>query len=216
MNSDASPRTGDPLSFAIAEMERDRYERATAYLRLGANDGDLRCSYVLGLLTLEGKGTERDTALAADLLRKAARAGLPSAQATLGLLYASGEGVEKDEEMAAEWYRKAARGGDPMGQAARGAVEFLGVGTPKNEVRGYMWTILAAEQDHDGAYWNLEAMASRLTPAQRLRAYAMADAFTPRSMPEEGRFERKSIVSHFQRAIKARLDGCVQKSKCGF
>jgi TPR repeat protein len=212
--NDPSAHAEDPVSLAIAEMEGGRYEGAATYLRQGVSDGDLRCNYALGMLTLEGKGTERDATLASSLLRKAARAGLPAAQATLGLLYASGEGVEKDVGMAAEWYRKAARGGDPMGQAARGAVVFLGVGTPKDEVRGYMWTILAADQDHQGAYWNLSAMEARLTLEQRLKAHSMADRFKPRSMPEAGRFEEKSSISRFQRDIKQRLDGCYQKSKC--
>jgi TPR repeat protein len=211
---DPSAHAEDPLILAIAEMEGGRYEGAATYLRRGVTDGDLRCNFALGMLTLEGKGTERDATLASNLLRKAARAGLPAAQATLGLLYASGEGVEKDVAMAAEWYRKAAKGGDPMGQAAFGAVLFLGVGTSMDKVRGYMWTILAAEQDHEGAYWNLEAMEARLTQAQRLKAYSMADRFKPRSMPEAGRFEEKSRISLFQRDIKVRLGGCPHKTEC--
>jgi hypothetical protein len=130
---DASARAGDLLSLAVAEMEGGRYDGAAAYLRRGASDGDLRCTYALGMLTLEGKGTQRDATLASDLLREAAMAGLPEAQTVLGLLYASGEGVEKDAVMAAEWYRKAARGGDPLGQAAYGAVLFLGVGVQRGD-----------------------------------------------------------------------------------
>jgi TPR repeat protein len=213
---DSSTHALESLDLAISEMEGERYNAAATYLRRGVSQGDLRCSFVLGLLTLEGMGTERDATLASDLLREAARAGLPAAQATLGLLYASGEGVEEDVEMAAQWYRKAAKGGDPMGQAAFGAVLFLGVGTPKDKVRGYKWTILAADQDHEGAYWNLAAMEARLTLSERLKAHAMADRFKPRSMPESGRFERKSEIRQFQRTIKARLDRCPHKTECLF
>jgi hypothetical protein len=204
----------ESLDLAISEMEGGRYDAAATYLRRGVSDGDLRCNFVLGLLTLEGKGAERDATLASDLLRKAARAGLPSAQATLGLLYASGEGVEKDVEMAAQWYQKAAMGGDPMGQAAFGAVRFLGVGISMDKVRGYKWTILAADQDHEGAYWNLAAMEARMTLEERLKAHSMADRFKPRSMPESGRFAKKREIRQFQRTIKARLDSCPHKTEC--
>jgi TPR repeat protein len=211
---DPSAHAEDPLSLALAEMEGGCYEGAATYLRRGVSDGDLRCNYALGMLALEGKGTERDATLASNLLRKAARAGLPAAQSTLGLLYASGEGVEKDDAMAAEWYRKAAKGGDPMGQAALGAVLFLGVGPSMDKVRGYMWTILAADQDHEGAYWNLGAMEARMTLEERLKAHSMADRFKPRSMPEAGRFEAKRTVSLFQRDMKVRLGGCPHKTEC--
>jgi TPR repeat protein len=211
---DASARAGDLLSLAVAEMEGGRYDGAAAYLRRGASDGDLRCTYALGMLTLEGKGTQRDATLASDLLREAAMAGLPEAQTVLGLLYASGEGVEKDAVMAAEWYRKAARGGDPLGQAAYGAVLFLGVGVQMDRVRGYKWTILSTDREPEGAYSNPEAMEARLTPEERIRAYSMADGFTPRSMPEEGHREMERKARIFREEIKSRLRSCAHKSNC--
>jgi len=195
-------------------MEGGRHDGAAAYLRRGASDGDLRCIYALGMLTLEGKGTERDATRASDLLRKAASAGLPEAQTVLGLLYASGEGVEKDVAMAAEWYRKAAKGGDPLGQAAFGAVLFLGVGVPMDRVRGYKWTILSTDQEPEGAYSNPEAMEARLTPGERIRAYSMADGFKPRSMPEEGQLEMERTARIFQEEIKSRLRSCAHKTEC--
>jgi len=202
------------LSGAIAEMEEGRYEAAASFLKWGVNDGDLRCNYALGLLTLEGRGTERDAEVASYLLREAAVAGLPEAQTILGLLYASGEGVEKDAEMAAEWYRKAAKGGDAIGQAAFGAALFLGVGVPTDKVRGYKWTILATDQEPEGAYSNLEAMEARLTPGERIRAYSMADGFKSRSMPEEGRAEMDRTARIFQEEIKSRLRSCAHKTNC--
>jgi hypothetical protein len=211
---DLSTLAMSPLGLAAFEMEGERYEAATSHLRRGDSDGDLRCSYALGMLTLEGRGTERDPALAVDFLRKAAREGLPPAQATLGLLYASGVGVEKDEAMAAHWYREAARGGDAMGQAARGAVVFLGVGTRKDKVKGYMWTVLAAEQEHEGAYWNLAAMEARMTSAERVQAHFLADSFKPRSMPDAGRFHEETVIDIFQRDMKERFRICRGRPKC--
>ena len=212
----ASAGAVDSLSLAVAEMEEGRYQDAATSLRQGVSDGDQRCAFVLGMLTLEGKGTERDPTLASELLGEAADAGLPAAQSTLGLLYASGDGVEKDLVAAAKWYRKAAEFGDPMGQAALGAALFLGVGVPMDQVKGYMWTKLAAAQEYEGARSNLAAMESELTNAQQRKARIMAGTFEPRPMPVAGRSDMDRTIYIFQRDIKDKLRGCAHKSECWY
>jgi hypothetical protein len=57
----------ESLDLAILEMKGERYDAAATSLRRGVSDGDLRCSFVLGLLTLEGKGTVRAAATRAKI-----------------------------------------------------------------------------------------------------------------------------------------------------
>lgn len=102
---------------------------------------------------------------------------MPEAQANLGLLYDSGQGVEPDPASAVEWYQKAAEQGHPLGQGALGLALFNGVGAPKDIVQGYMWTMLAADQQDWTAMSNLPVMSSRMTVAQRSSARKKASEF---------------------------------------
>ena len=85
------------------------YDKAFATLRAlaeGANHG--YSQYYLGMMYLQGQGTEQDDKQAAQWFRRAAENHIPQAQYRLGLLYLRGKGVPKDYEYAYAWFRTSA------------------------------------------------------------------------------------------------------------
>jgi len=65
-------------------------------------------------LHLEGLGVDRSPALAVDLFRQAADAGLPEGELRMGYLYLQGMGVEQDLDEARRWFGKAAESGSAL------------------------------------------------------------------------------------------------------
>jgi|GEM_PF-1265524 len=114
-------------------MARGDYVQAVKQLSTAAKAGDAQAQLDLGLLILEGKGTNRDPAQAAKWLRQAADKGLAEAQYQLGLLLDDGRGVEKNKAEAAEWFRKAAQSGDIDASSALAEMYLTGDGVPKDE-----------------------------------------------------------------------------------
>jgi uncharacterized protein len=206
----------DSLRSASDAIEAEQFETAARYLAEGSRAGDLRCDFLLGVLTLTGVGVERDAARASELLRKAAVAGLPVAQAILGVLYANGEGVEKDEKAAALWFRSAAEHGDPLGQAALGAASFLGQGVPEDPLEAYMWTSLAATQGNEKARAFLPAMEASLSQAELRQAKAMAARFEPEAPARGERVDRKLPPGFGPALQRARRSLCAHYSECPF
>lgn len=85
-------------------------------MRAYAEEGYAEAQYYLGLMYDDGKGTERDAALAAEWYRKAAKQGIAAAQSNLGAMYETGDGVQTDHIQAEKWYRLAAEQGDEEAQ----------------------------------------------------------------------------------------------------
>lgn len=81
-------------------------------MRSYAESGHAEAQYYLGMMYDDGKGTERDAALAAEWYRKAAEQGIAAAQSNLGAMYETGDGVQTDRIQAEKWYRLAAGQGD--------------------------------------------------------------------------------------------------------
>ena len=174
----------DGFSRASKKIEAEKFEQAARLLERCSDDGDPRCDYLLGRLSLVGEGVEPDAAVAAIRFRTAADAGIPAAQSNLGLLSATGHGVEQDAPQAAALYRQAASGGDPLGQAALGAACYLGEGVPQDKVEGYAWTSLAAAQGNEKARAFLVAMEEELTEEQLELARSQIDDLRPKIRKE--------------------------------
>lgn len=81
-----------------------------------AENGYAEAQYYLGMMYDDGKGIERDSALAAEWYRKAAEQGIAAAQSNLGAMYETGDGVQTDYIQAVKWYRLAAGQGDEEAQ----------------------------------------------------------------------------------------------------
>ncbi|MBI2993240.1 MAG: sel1 repeat family protein [Gammaproteobacteria bacterium] len=81
------------------------YDKAYATMRSLADTADHSyAQYYLGMMYLNGQGTEQSYAEAAKWFRKAAEHRVSQAQYKLGLLYTNGQGLPRDFEQAFAWY----------------------------------------------------------------------------------------------------------------
>jgi len=119
---------------------------------------------------------------AAAFFRRAER-GDAVAQAYLGFMYANGRGVPQSDVESVKWLRRSANQGYPTGQFMLGLMVDKGRGAPQDFVEAEMWLDLAAgaatRAQHD--YWTnvRNAVAGKLTRAERIDAQARAVAFFP-------------------------------------
>jgi localization factor PodJL len=128
-------------------------------LRKAAADGDAAAQYTIGVRYMEGKGTTRDLAKAAEWLERAARAGLAPAQYRLAAMYERGTGIEKDIDKARSWYAAAAERGNVKAMHNL-AVSVSGRdGSAPNYVLAAKWYGEAAARGLADSQFNLGVLA---------------------------------------------------------
>lgn len=119
----------------------------------------------------QGTAADRDDAIG--LLKKAAAAGLPAAQADLAGMYLMGLNAEPDEKQAVQWYRKAAEQGEPRAQFNLGRLIAIGRAGPQNFEEAIQWYRKAAAQDRQlvAKFKSLNALSLLLStcPQEKLR-----------------------------------------------
>lgn len=130
------------------------FDKAATYLLKAVDTGsssigDLRAKSYLGLLYLEGKGTQRNFARAMTLFGEAADKGYAPAQYYLGSMYRAGKGTPRDPQMAAGLYRASAGQGFQEAELALGEVLRTGEGV-KRDPAGAI-EILQKAADHGSA-----------------------------------------------------------------
>ena len=81
-----------------------------------AEQGNAYAQQILGDLYEQGKGVEKNLAVAADWRRKAAKRGDAQAQLSLGKMYLNGAGVARDSVLATDWLKRAALQGNSEAQ----------------------------------------------------------------------------------------------------
>jgi TPR repeat protein len=103
------------LEYQLGVMYKDRFDYVTAFkwLCTAAKNGVTDAYYKLGVMYEEGKGTERDFALAATMYQKAAEKEHQKACYRLARLYQYGQGVGSDYLTAYQFYKKAKELGHP-------------------------------------------------------------------------------------------------------
>ncbi|CAL1171223.1 unnamed protein product [Cladocopium goreaui] len=90
-------------------------DQAKYYLERGAEGGDNRAHFNLGILKLRGKnGFPQDKRAAATHFRIAGEAGHHDALMNLSRMFATGDGIPQDSQQAAQCIIKAAQAGDQM------------------------------------------------------------------------------------------------------
>ena len=99
------------LAEAEAAIAAKDYDAGVAALLPLVDAGDGFATWKLAELYLDGHAGSPDEGVA--LLKKAAAAGEPDAQARLGVMYAKGQGVEQNDTEAYKWLSLAARGAAP-------------------------------------------------------------------------------------------------------
>ena len=84
------------------------YEQAYKHAQHRREWGDEKLNYPLGVMLLEGWGTQRDLYLARQFLEMAAKQGELDAMFRLANMYKLGDGGNIDKSKACEWFKKAA------------------------------------------------------------------------------------------------------------
>jgi TonB family protein len=150
---------GAGLTQSYAEA-RAHYERAVA---LGIAEANLR----LGILYLEGWGTERSPTTAVALIQKAAEAGYRPAQCVLSDMYIGGVGVKRDPAKAVAWAERVAREKDPEGEVRLGALALGRQGLKQDVQLAREWFQLSAAQEYSSGMLAMAATFLRpnRTPA---------------------------------------------------
>ena len=120
------------------------YSEAVAWMRLGAQKGDINAEAKLGTMYAAGNGVPQDFPQAVLWLRKAAERGHSDAEFNLAIQYLDGHGVVEDDSEAARWLRKAAERGIADAQLQLGNLYRTGHGVPKDYAEAYFWFDLAA------------------------------------------------------------------------
>jgi len=153
--------------FRAAEqaLAMGQFDRVLAELGPLERAGDARALNLLGVMTQNGWGVERDPAAAVGFYRRAAGLGLTRALHNLGRMIRSGLGVAADSTEAARLWKIAARQGYVASQAALGALYHAGDGVPRDMFRAYFWWSLAAR------HMDLESVRAREDIIYRLSAH---------------------------------------------
>ena len=148
-----------------------------AWIRKAAAQGHVDAEQELGVVYATGDGVKQDDVQAVTWFRKAAEHGDATAQYNLGLLYAKGQGVARDYAQAADWWRKSATKGNADAQFKLAVVYHTGQGAARDEVFALAnATIAARNGDKENIDYRNE-IAKPLTPEQRRRATALANAW---------------------------------------
>ena len=131
-------------------------KEARYWYQLAADQGSQPAEYALARSYLSESNLSTDQQRhVVDLLRKAARPGVPEAQYQLGMLYFAGWGVSKNAGEGVHWYRMAAEQGLPDAQYKLGVRYVTGKGVGKDPYEAHRWFRRAAEQGMPKAQHNL-------------------------------------------------------------
>lgn len=173
-------------------LEREEYAVAVAEFDKAAKRGNLESSHQLGLMYLEGKGVERDPALAREyfeeaaepwLIRERYKLGYPDAQYMLGRIYLDSMGAERDAREAARWLERAAEQGHTEAQFVLAELLLSDPGIGPDPAAAYFWLSLAldslesARAEQAQAY--LEDLEGQLDPNSLRRLKREVTAWEP-------------------------------------
>jgi len=147
------------LGRSYAKMRNDR-DAILNYIRAS----DLKHPLAmlnLAMLTVEGKGIQRDYATARLLFEGAAAAGLSESLNQVGRLFELGLGAPRDYAQARFYYRKAIEAGNDSAYSRLGAMYVNGLGVPKDNRIACDYFRKGATMGHPDASTNYRRICSR-------------------------------------------------------
>jgi len=142
----------DPVILGLKAFRESRFADAFTYATDAAQRGDARGQLGLGFLYIEGLGTPKDYAKAAEYFKLAAAQGSALANTYLGIMFESGIGFKKDFTMAGAYYQTASDAGFPPGMARLAELKLEGMGVPKDPVGAVLLAERATVSDDPIAY----------------------------------------------------------------
>ncbi len=145
---------GDQASFdkGAAAYDAGRYEEAFKIFHDLADNEDLAAMRNVALMYRRGQGVPRDPQKAMKWYRRAAEAGLGTAQADLGIMLLDGEAGESEPEEAVMWLTYASDAGHAIAQFRLGELYEKGENVTQNlELAKKLYTTSAARGDKEAA-----------------------------------------------------------------
>src|SRR5438270_7891795 len=142
---------GYALSLAPRTQDEAGPREVAEHLRRAAEAELPTAIYLLGVLTEQGVGVERDAAVAAELYRHSAERGQRSAQLRWGLALMEGRDVEQDTVLGESGMGRGALAGDPDAAALVGDLYVRNGNLPPNYTEAAGWYRRAAEAGHTAA-----------------------------------------------------------------
>jgi len=141
--------------------------------------------FMLGVMSENGLGTDKDLAAAAQWYLKAAAAGVASAQYNIAVFYQLGKGVASNPAEALRWHALAADQGHRKAQNNLGAMYYTGAGVARDLVESWKWLTLAAQgmrgEARDIVERNIAAIEGELDPDALLDAKRRVGAWKKRN-----------------------------------
>jgi len=104
-----------------------------------SNKGNTEAESLLGLLYLNGIGTNVNEDLAFKHISNAANKGFATAQYNLGRMYKYGVGCDLNYETAIEWFEKASKNGNQRASYSLGYMYFKGLSVSQNYGKAIYW-----------------------------------------------------------------------------
>ena len=132
--------------------------RAANEANVRAENGNVTAELELARMYYEGRGVQRDYAMAFRWYRRAAEQGYADAEFALGDLYFQGRIVPQNIAEAIRWTQKAANQGYAKAQSGLGYIYFNGIGVPQDYAQALDWYTRAADQENVEAEYALGYM----------------------------------------------------------
>lgn len=161
--------------------KQGQYEQAMKELKGPALQGDMLSQRLVGIMYLQGQGTEKDAVQAAYWFQEAAKQGDAAAQAYLGEMYLAGNGLPQDDISAVYNAQQSAGQGYGPGQVLLGRLYLDGRGLERDPQMALDWFGKAAAQGlAEGQYQLAQLLEQgegvKRDAKQALKWYEAADA----------------------------------------
>ncbi len=155
---------------------------AARWLERAANKGSAISAYRLGTLYERGHGVPTDAAKAMQWYTVAAKQGNRKAMHNLAVAFAEGTGVPKNLIFASQWFTRAAELGLSDSQFNLAVLYERGMGVPQSLTEAFKWYSIAAAQGDAESKARVDALATQLTPADKVAAQHAAESFQPKPL----------------------------------
>jgi hypothetical protein len=175
------PTPLDQKKFDRAAAAYDAKDYATAYKLFTelADEYDLAAMRNVALMTRDGLGTEKDPERAEDMMKEAARRGLPTAQYDLGEMLLDGAAGPPDAKAALPWLEMASAAGHPLAQYRLGQLYEAGDVVPKDVKVAELLYGAAARKGYDPALQRLKTLKGWTTVPKELYEPGPSETATP-------------------------------------
>ncbi|MGN6147705.1 MAG: tetratricopeptide repeat protein [Rhizomicrobium sp.] len=190
-----TPLNQQKFDEAAAAYDAKDYDKAYKLFTELADEYDVAAMRNVALMTRDGLGTEKDPERAQDMMKEAARRGLPTAQYDLGEMLLSGAAGKPNRKAALPWFELAASAGHPLAQYRLAQLYEEGDVVPKDVSVAELLYAAAARRGYDPALQRLKELKGWTTVPAELYAPgpddAVPDPVQPAAAPAQPKAHRK-------------------------